>query len=247
MVGLVLLVFVAASIFAVVDQTGFGRRQRARQALARTAVSQPATRTAALAQLHAELASLEPGGALRRRLRNAQQIARESADIRFLLAMLLFVEDRPEDSLEVLIPIDPNRIPGGMRALLAMHAVAAHLRLSEWDAAERVLDGYSPDGLSESGRALRHDARAQIRLGRGDARSALRLLDEHPEVPDDVRADLALTRARALAADGRDADQVWKLLETQPRATLERLLKRHAAEPASQVARRILDGAGPYR
>src|SRR5438046_2828376 len=148
MAGLVLLAFLVFAILAIVDQTGFARRQRARQTLVDAAERDAAERERALAQLAAELASLDPGGALRRKTRNAQQLGGESADIRFALATLLLVEDRAEESLDALIPIDPNGLPRGMRAELAMHAVAAHLLRSEWDAAERVLDGYSPDGLS---------------------------------------------------------------------------------------------------
>ena len=240
MVGLVLLAFLAFAIFAVVDQSSFARRQRARLTLAGAAINDAGERTRALAQLTGELASLEPGGALRRKVRNAQQLARESADIRFALARLLLVEDRAEDSLDALLPIDPNGIPRGMRALLAMYAVATHLRLSQWDAAERVLDGYAPDGLDESGQALRRDARAQIQLGRGDARAALRLLDEQREVPADVRVALDLTRARALAADGRDPALVRTLLATQPRATLDLLIKHHPNAPTTPIARHLL-------
>jgi hypothetical protein len=58
---------------------------------------------------------------------------------------------------------------------------------------------------------------------------------------------LALTRARALAVEGRGAEEVWRLLAAQPRAELMVLARRHPDEPAALVARKILDGGGAYR
>jgi len=241
---LVIATVTVAVALAVYEGLRTGRRRARRNKRVVEAVGQPALRATVTKELQARLGALESGsspwlGERGRRL--------EAAEVRLALALLLLVDDRPEDALEVLVPIQPDGLPAHLQALLAMHAVEAHLRLGEWAAAERVLDGYPTDGLNANGRALRANARAQIRLGHGDSRGALRCLDEIAPIPDDVKPELELTRARALAAEGRDANEVWRLLNEQPRAALELLLRRHGGEPATRVARRILDGEGPYR
>jgi hypothetical protein len=238
-IGLVVATVAAAVALAAFEALRGGRRRARRNQRVVDAVGQPPLRGPLLVELTAQLAKLEGGSSpwLGERGRKL-----EAAEVRLSMALLMLVDDRPEDALELLVPIHPDQLPGHLQALLAMHAVEAHLRLGEWAAAERVLDGYPPEGLNANGRALRANARAQIRLGHGDARGALRCLDEIDPVPDEVKPELELTRARALAAEGRDATEVWRLLESQPRAALELLLRRHGGEPATRVARRILDG-----
>jgi hypothetical protein len=243
-VGLVLAAVAAVMALAAFETLRGGRRRTRRNQRVVEAVGQPDLRAPVTRELRERLTALESGsspwlGERGRRL--------EAAEVRLALALLLLVDDRPEDALELLVPIQPDTLPGHLQALLAMHAVEAHIRLDEFEAAERVLDGYPSEGLNANGRALRANARAQIRLGHNDARGALRVLDEIDPIPVEVRPELELTRARALAAEGRDAKEVWRLLESQPRAALELLLRRHGGEPATRVARRILDGQAPAR
>jgi len=231
-----------AAALAAVEAARNLRRRRARDRTVSAGMGDPAARPQAIASLRRELLRVErPPGLLGRRA-----LDREASEIRLTLALLLLVADEPEAALDELVQIDPNRLPKHLQAVLALHAVEAHLRLAEWDAAERVLDGYSDDALNANGRALRQNARAQIRLGRGDARGALRVLDETEPTPE-VAPQLAVTRARALAADGQRSDEVWRILSALQPLELERVLERHGGEPVAQAARRILDGQGPYR
>jgi hypothetical protein len=243
-VGLVLaavgvLVGVAAFEMARAD-----RRRAARHREVSDALATPAQRGPVLRALRENLTQLE---AQRRSWLGERGRRLEAGEVRLAIALLLLADDRPEDALEMMAPIEPDRLPPHLQALLSMHAIDAHLRLGEWAEAERVLDGYPADGLNANGRALRANARAQIRLGREDARGALRCLDEIDPAPPDVRAELELTRARALAAEGRDAEQVERLLAAQPRVALELLLRRYGGEPAARVARRVLDRKGGSR
>ncbi|HUS64447.1 MAG TPA: hypothetical protein VMZ28_07875 [Kofleriaceae bacterium] len=247
MTGLVVALITAAALLGLAEGTRMGRRRRARDKLSRDAIARPEARGPAITRLREEIRALEHTTGLGTRLMGTRAVARELSEARLSLALLLLVDDRPEEALDVLVLINPDRIPQHLQAVLALHAIEAHLRLGEWDAAERVLDGYSASALNANGQAMRANARAQIRLGRGDARAALRVLDEAEPVPDPVRPELDLTRARALAAEGRDAAEVWRILSAQPKGALELLLRRHGGEPATQVARRILDGEGPYR
>ncbi len=242
MTGLVLALFAAAAVLGLSEATRVGRRRRARDRVARDAIADPNLRGRAITGLRAELVRLKGRPSWTTRWFGTRSLAQELCEIRLVLALMLLVDDRPEDALENLVLIDPNAIPKHLQAVLAMHAIEAHLRLGEWHAAERVIEGYPPDALNANGRAMRANAKAQIRLGRQDARGALRCLEEAQPIPDEVRPELELTRARALAAEGRDAAEVWRILQAQPRGALELLLRRHGGEAATQVARRILDG-----
>lgn len=200
---LVLALVLGAILVAVIDGRASARRRRARGRRVEEALADPARRDQAIAALAAEARALEQPGGLAVQLLGRRGRDQEKEEARLLAARLELAADRPQAALERLSAIDPNRLPRRLQTELALHAVEAHLRLSEWDAAERVLDGYSSDGLSAAGRALRANARARIRLGRGDARSALRVLDEIDPVPDEARAELDRTRAAALAALGK--------------------------------------------
>jgi hypothetical protein len=192
---------------------GFGesvqklRRRRARDRRIQLAVREPEGRGAAIDELRRESQALKESRGPSAQLFGRRGVELERGEIGLGIALLLLVEDRPEEALEELAAIDPNRLPRHLQGALSLHAVEAHLRLSEWDAAERVLDGYSADALNENGRALRSNARARICLGRGEARSALRVLDEILPVPAEVKDEIEKTRAQARRAlDGESPD-----------------------------------------
>jgi hypothetical protein len=167
-------------------------------------------------------------------------VEREAAELRVDVAHLLLVDGRADEALDELIALEPDRLGRGLKAALAGLAIEAHLQLGQWDAVERVLDGYAHVPLDAVDRALRVNARARLRIGRGDARAALRLLDEADAPPREAAVELDVTRARSLALEGRAAE-AERLLAGLPRDRLSRYAERHAGEPAAELARRILD------
>jgi hypothetical protein len=155
-------------------------------------------------------------------------------------------EDRLEEAVSLAARIDARTLGRAELADLVTCELRAHVALGAWAQAESLLEHHAELFLDEETAALWSDARAQVRLGRGDVEGALAVLDAAEPVPAGARAALALTRLRARAARGRDADDVWRRLAELPRATLERLMRRHPREAAAQIAARILSGAA-YR
>jgi hypothetical protein len=127
------------------------------------------------------------------------------------------------------------------RRLLRLSALVG---LRDWQRAEEILA--KPPFLDEEQAAIWADARAQVRLGRGDLEGALAVLEAAEPIPKNARAQLELTKLRILAARGRDDEIVWTGLRKVPIAVLRALARRHAVEPAALIANRILDG-GAYR
>jgi hypothetical protein len=236
--ALVVVLMLSALALAGVERGRALAWRRARARRLRAAMENPDERKRVLDELLAELERVTARGPSWWGTRSQSA---QAAELRLGRAMLLNADDRPDEALVVLTAIDPNRVSALQQTLLGMYAIEAHLRLAQWDAAERVLDGYALDSLNPAGRALRSNARAQIRLGRGDARGALRVLDDAGDPPDEVRAELMLTRARALGLDGRDQAAVRRLLDALDRRLLERLVARHPSEPAARAARQLLD------
>jgi hypothetical protein len=221
---------------AAVDRVRDDRRRRALSRRVRAAAAaDPATRADAVDTLRAEALVV---GARPRGLRAA-------SETRLAVAWLMLVDDRADAALDVLGLLDPNRLTRAQQLELAAHALEAHLLLGQAQAAERVLDGYAVGMRGSVGRALAGHARARIALLRGDARGALRYLDEIAPLSEFIAAAVGITRARALALAKRPADEVWAQLVAIDHDARARLARRHADEPAGVLARRLLDGLGP--
>jgi hypothetical protein len=155
-------------------------------------------------------------------------------------------EDQPEAALRILAVTEEAPWSAEMAASRATVRLLALITLHRFDEAEALLDHHPRPFLDEAEAADWADARAQVRLGRGDPEGALAVLESAEPVPAGARARIELTRLRVLAARGRDDEVVWRRLREQPPEVLKVLTRRHGAEPAATIALRLLDGSA-YR
>jgi hypothetical protein len=225
-----LLLLGALGLFLIVKLVRGDPEGRAAERLVKHALEHPARRRAAIARLEMEL--------------HGQAYLPES---RVALARLYLADDRPEAALEELERAGDDAFLSDRLVLeRATTRLLSLVRLHRFDQAEEALNRYSYLFLDEPTAALWADARAQMRLCRGDTEGALAVLDSAEPVPKNARPQLELTRLRVLAARDKNADEVWNGLRAQPRELLELLARRHANEPAAWIAMRLLNGSA-YR
>ena len=225
-----ILILGALGAFFLVHLLRGDREGRALERLKARALADPAARRAAVERLEAQVKAV-----------------RDVPAARIALGRLYLAEDRAEAAL-----VELER--AGDDVLLSERLIAERdtvklltlVRLRRFAEAEALLDRYPRPFLDEDAAASWADARAQVRLGRGDVEGALAVLEAAEPVPSSARAQLELTRVRILAERGRDDEVVWTRLRAQPREVLQTLARRHGAERAAAIALRLLEGSA-YR
>src|SRR5262249_39205984 len=123
-IGLVFAAVTAAFALAAFETLRSGRRRVRRNQRVVSAVGHPDDRPAVMRELRARLAHLDGGSSPWMGNRGRKL---EAAEVRLSLALLLLVEDEPEGALDLLVAIHPDSLPVHLQALLAMHAIEAHL------------------------------------------------------------------------------------------------------------------------
>jgi hypothetical protein len=213
--------------FAAAARTS-DRRRAKRHELIRSTLQNPERRAAAIKQLKREIESVWGSFSyegIPRRGRRRSPVIRQT---RMMLAEVLLADDRPGEALQQLGFIALPDADKPWVEELRLLACEAELAMRNPDAAANWLkpgDGDTPRLA---------DMHAQISLLRGQCDEAMKRIDQARP----------LTRARVLAAAGRERD-ASEILRQLSHAELETIQRRHANEPVAALAQLLI--SSPYR